>query len=542
MQIELPPIPAVERTPLVEGLLAIIDAQQQRLQQLEETVQQLRDEIALLKGQKPRPTIAPSRLEAPLPKPPRAEGEQRPGSAKRSKNASFLTPVEVWVPFPDPPPGAVRHGHEDYFVQELVLHGKVTRYRRERLRTPDGQTWLAPLPDEVLPGSHFGPLLIAYVLDQHHQCNVTQPLLLEQLRELGIDISAGQLSRLLTEKNDGFHQEKAELLSAGLQTASYVGVDDTGARHQGKNGYCTALGNDLFAYFESTDRKSRLNFVTVLRGASTGYALNEVATAYWERQQLARDLIASLNAGPNRFADEVAWQARLQELGITAARHVLIATEGALLGQVVEQGVSPDLVILSDGAAQFDVLVHASCWVHAERPLARAIPYNEAHRAALEQVRQQIWELYQDLKAYQARPDSAAKAGLEARFDALVGQKTDYPTTLGNALKAMRDHKADLLRVLERPEVPLHNNGTESIIRGYVKTRKISGGTRSAAGRRSRDTFASLKKTCRKLGVSFWAYLCDRVRGLGQVPRLADLIRQRQAEASPAGPEAAVPG
>jgi hypothetical protein len=542
MRIELPPIPPAERTPLVEALLAIIDAQQQRLQQLEETVQQLRDEIALLKGQKPRPTIAPSRLEAPLPQPPRAAGDKRPGSAKRSKNASFLTPVEVTIPYPNPPPGAVRHGYEDYFVQELVLHGKVTRYRRERLLTPDGQTWLAPLPDDVLPGSHFGPILTAYILDQHHQCNVTQPLLLEQLRELGIDISAGQLSRLLTDHNDGFHQEKAELLSAGLQTASYLGVDDTGARHAGKNGYCTALGNDLFAYFESTDSKSRLNFLTVLRGGSTGYALNEVATAYWERQQLPRDLIASLNAGPNRFADEAAWQARLQELGITAARHVLIATEGALLGQVIEQGASPNLVILSDGAAQFDVLVHASCWVHAERPLARAIPYNEAHRAALEQVRQHIWELYQDLKAYRARPDPAAGAGLEARFDALVEQKTDYPTTIGNALKAMRAHKADLLRVLERPEVPLHNNGTESIIRGYVKTRKISGGTRSTAGRRSRDTFASLKKTCRKLGVRFWAYLCDRVRGLGAIPRLADLIRQRVAEAPPAGLGAAVPG
>ena len=541
MRIELPPIPATERTPLVECLLGLLDAQQQRLQQLEETVQQLRDEIALLKGQKPRPTIAPSRLEAPPPPPP-APGGKRPGSAKRSKNASFLTPLEVTIPFPDPPPGAVRHGYEDYFVQELVLHGQVTRYRRERLRTPDGRTLLAPLPDGVRPGSHFGPVLTAYVLDQHHQCNVTQPLLLEQLRELGIDISAGQLSRLLTEGHDGFHQEKAELLAAGLQTASYLGVDDTGARHRGQNGYCTALGNDLFAYFESTDSKSRLNFLTVLRGAGAGYALNDVATAYWQRQQLAQELIASLSAGPSRFADEAAWQAWLRQCGVTARRPVLIATEGALLGQVIEQGVSPELVVLSDGAGQFDVLVHASCWVHAERPLARAVPYNEAHRAALEAVRQQLWQLYQDLKAYRARPDPAAKAGLEARFDALVGQPTDYPSSIGNALKEMRAHKADLLRVLERPEVPLHNNGTESIIRGYVKTRKVSGGTRSAAGRCSRDTFASLKKTCRKLGVRFWAYLCDRVRGRGEIPRLAAMIRQRVAESSPAGPVAAVPG
>ena len=529
MPIELPPIPDAERTPLVEALLAIIDTQQQRIHQLEDTAQQLRDEIAVLKGQKPRPKIAPSRLETP-PQPPPAAGEQRPGSPKRSKNAAFLSPVEVTIPFPDPPAGSVSKGYEDYFVQELVLQGRVTRYRRERILTADGQTLLAPLPADVLPGSHFGPVLISYILYQYHHCNVTRPLLLEQLHEFGIDISAGQVDRILTENKDGFHQEKAEVLQAGLAESSYIGVDDTGARHQGHNGYCTAIGNDLFAYFESSDSKSRLNFLKVLRGAGTAYAINEVASAYWQRQKLPQGLIDALQAGPRHFADEAAWQARLQEVGVTAERHVLSATEGALLGQVIEQGAAADLVVLSDGAGQFDILVHAACWVHAERPLARAVPYNEAHRAALERVRQQLWELYQDLKAYQAKPDPQAKGALEARFDALVGQKTDYPSSIGAALKDMREHKADLLRVLGRPEVPLHNNGTESIIRGYVKTRKVSGGTRSAAGRRCRDTFASLKKTCRKLGVSFWGYLRDRVRGLGQVPRLAELIRQKSQE------------
>jgi hypothetical protein len=383
-------------------------------------------------------------------------------------------------------------------------------------------------------------VLIGYILYQYHHGRVTQPRLREQLLELGIDISVGQINRILTENHDGFHREKAEVLAAGLTVSLYIGVDDTGARHQGHNGVCTAIGNDLFAYFESTDSKSRLNFLQVLRGTSPGYALNEVAFAYWERQGLAREVVERLGAGPRQFADTAAWQARLEQAGVTAKRPVLIATEGAVLGQVIEQGVSPELMILSDGAAQFDLLVHASCWVHAERPLQRAAPYNEAHRAALEQLRRQIWELYQDLKAYRQRPDPAQKPILQARFEALVAQPTDYPTSIGSVLKEMRDHEADLLRVLDRPEAPLHNNGTESIIREYVQTRKISGGTRSEAGRRCRDTFASLKKTCRKLGVSFWTYLKDRLRGLGTIPRLADLMRQRAAEARAAVPAPAV--
>jgi hypothetical protein len=184
------------------------------------------------------------------------------------------------------------------------------------------------------------------------------------------------------------------------------------------------------------------------------------------------------------------------------------------------------LGVLSDGAQQFVIFVHAACWVHAERPLTRLVPHNEEHRAAIEEVRHDIWELYKDLKAYRQQPEAAQKAILESRFDALCEQRTEYPSING-VLKEMREHKADLLRVLERPEIPLHNNGEESDIREFVKRRKISGGTRSAAGRRCRDTFASLKKTCRKLGVRFWDYLQDRVRGLGQIPRLADLIRQK---------------
>ena len=178
-----------------------------------------------------------------------------------------------------------------------------------------------------------------------------------------------------------------------------------------------------------------------------------------------------------------------------------LASHGGL-AQIIAQGVAPDLVILSDGAPQFDLLVHASCWVHAERPLARAVPYNEAHRLALEQVRQQIWELYQDLKGYRQRPEPSRRRDLEARFDALCTQRTGFPSMDG-LLKAMGAHRAALLRVLDRPAVPLHTNLSEGHLRDYVKKRKISGGTRSELGRQARDTFASLKKTYRALGVNF---------------------------------------
>jgi len=173
------------------------------------------------------------------------------------------------------------------------------------------------------------------------------------------------------------------LLTRPTNMAPSQRVDDTGARHEGHNGYCTALGNDLFAYFESTDSKSRLNFLQVLRGPAGGYTINEVALSYLQQQKLAQEVIAKLNAEPRHFADEAAWQMRLQELGITAERHLRIATEGALLGQLIAQGVSLELGVLSDGAPQFAILVHALCWVHGERTLARLIPLDDKYPDAL---------------------------------------------------------------------------------------------------------------------------------------------------------------
>jgi hypothetical protein len=468
-----------------------------------------------------------------------AKGKTRPGSGKRPKNAQLTITQELRISFPHPPAGSVSRGYEEYIVQELVIRADVTRYLRERIVTPDGQSLLAPLPADVLPGKHFGPTLISYILHQYHHNHVTQPLLQEELAQRGIVISAGQINHILTEDKQVFHEEKAEVLTAGLASGTYVQVDDTGARHQGRNGFCTHIGNEFFAYFASTDSKSRLNFLEVLRGGASDYVINEVAVAYWQKYELSAALIASLAAGPTQFADTAAWQARLQTLGVTGTRLVRITTEGALLGSLIAHGVSPDLMVLSDGAGQFSILVHAACWVHAERPLHRLIPHNEEHRLAIEAVRQQIWELYQDLKAYRQQPQPAQVQGLTARFEALTTQKTGYPSINGT-LSAMRERQADLLRVLERPEVPLHNNGAESDIRDYVKKRKISGSTRSDDGRRCRDTFASLKKTCRKLGIRFWDYLYDRVRGLGTIPRLADLIRACAAEAT-AGKAQAVP-
>ena len=131
-----------------------------------------------------------------------------------------------------------------------------------------------------------------------------------------------------------------------------------------------------------------------------------------------------------------------------------------------------------------------------------------------------------DLKAYACAPTPIVKAALDARFDAIFTTKTGF-VTLDRLLQRQHALKADLLMVLDRPDIPLHTNGSENDIRCHVTRRKVSGGTRSDIGRDCRDAFLGLMKTCSKQAIRFWDYLGCRlgVDGAVSVPLLPGLIR-----------------
>lgn len=226
------------------------------------------------------------------------------------------------------------------------------------------------------------------------------------------------------------------------------------------------------------------------------------------------------------WADKAVWEAPLPTLGIVTARPLRIATAGALVASLLTHGVAPELVILSEDAGQFNSagFLHARCWLHAERTLHTLLPVSDATRAAQAAVRDHIWRFSQELKAFKLTPGEDNKRTLRERFDDIFTQPTECQT-LNLALKRRHDNKQELLLVLERPDLPRHNNLSENDIRDYVKKRKISATTRSEAGRAARDTFLSLKKTGQKLGLSFWHYLQDRLARSNHLPPLPVLIR-----------------
>ena len=490
---------------------------------------ELREEIARLKGLKGRPKIKPSGMEkATEPVAKAANGQRRIGrrGAKRTKVTIDETKD---IKAENVPAGARFKGYEEFLVQDMIVRPLTVLYRRERWLLPDGKTIVASLPAGIT--THFGPELKRFVLAQYHQGQTTIPRLLALLQDLGVDISKRQLVRLLIKSQETFLGEARDVLRTGLQAASWITVDDTGARHKAQNGVCTHIGNDQFAAFITTRSKSRLNFLELLNAGDTTHLINDAAIAYMREHNLSGKVIALLcGHATMRFADRAVWTAHLEALGITALEvhpdPVRIATEGALWGSICAQGLIEDTVIVSDGAGQFDVGHHAACWVHGERLVHKLDAFTEDRRTAKETIRDRIWQLYADLKAYARAPTPEAKADLANRFDAIFTTTTCF-ATLDRLLKRLHAKKADLLMVLDRPDTPLHTNGSEGDIRSHVTRRKVSGGTRSDLGRDCRDAFLGLIKTCAKQSISFWDYLGCRlgVAGSANVPLLPALIR-----------------
>jgi hypothetical protein len=307
----------VSKPPELDGLspsqlLELVSKLLSRVAALERTVADQRAEIARLKGLKEPPTIRPSGMEkATEPASPGGQGGRR-GRGKVSPRVC----VEDRVLKAAAPPGSRFKGYEIYLVQDLVLSVRAIRYRRERWVTLDGQTIVAPLPEGTK--RHFGPDLRRFVLMQYHQGQTTLPRLTALLQSVGLSISNREVQRLLTDKRDGFLEEAHDVLRAGLETSSWVSVDDTGARHKAASGFCTQIGNDCFTWFGTRSSKSRLNFLDLLRAGHTDFMLNDAAFDYMRTRALPAPLVARLAAQPQAvFADQADWSAHLDCVGFS---------------------------------------------------------------------------------------------------------------------------------------------------------------------------------------------------------------------------------
>jgi hypothetical protein len=524
----------------VVGLLNIIQQQGSEISSLREENQQLRDEIARLKGGQGRPNIKSSNRGKGSGSDHSSEKQRKKGRKKRKK-ARGEKKIEVDRTQQCPvdqatlPEDAIYKGIETTLVQDVVFRRDNVAFEREKYYSPsEGKTYLGPIP-QGYKGYRFGPGVRSMVLTLYYATGTSEPKILELLGHAGVEMSAGALSRLLVKDIDQFHEERAEVHQAGLSSSPWQQIDDTGTRVGGVNQYCHVLCNPLFTLYRTLPRKDRPTVLAVLRGTETlRYLVNEDAMAFAEMAGVSSAVLNAFFEMPwgeemEEAAFVEAYEARLGWVGEQTKRKLFEAA--ALAAYRVQTDVPVVQTLLGDDARQFDELTddRALCWIHEGRLYKKLTPMVPKFQQELEAFLDRFWAYYRELRAYRVLPSGKEAKRLRRKFNRLFSQEFSYQD-LTDRIAKTREKKDELLLVLTHPELPLHNNASELGARQRVRKRDVSFGPRTSIGARAWDTMQSLVGTAKKLGVNIYKYFSDRVTGRGAVPRLAEVIEAKAAE------------
>ncbi len=520
----------------VELLLNLVEKLNSKVTQLEEQNQKLRDENNRLKGEQGKPDIkASNKRESQKDHSSEKERKTPREHNKTSKKETIKVDREeiVFYSTEELPADAEFKGYEEVIVQDILLKTDNVLFRKEKYYSRSTRkTFLAELP--LGYEGEFGPGIKTLIISLYYGGNMTQGKLLEFLEDMGISISAGHLSNLLIKNQAFFEREKSEIYEAGLLSSPWQHFDQTGARVGGVNYTTNVVCNPLYTVYFTTANKDRLSVLQgLLDGRELEFLLNPLTFSLLETLQLPDKWKKSLELLPqetvlnstelNGLLDRY-----LSLLGDIQRKRILEAAAIAFYHHQTEWPVIQTLV--SDDAPQFKLLTDnlALCWVHEGRHYKKLTPLVDYHQKLLEQFLDDFWDYYRELLAYRDAPTLSTAHRLRSEFSRLFGTQSGYQQ-LDERKRLTATKISELLLVLEHPELPLHNNPAELAARTMVTRRNISYGTQTAEGTASWDTFMSLVATTRKLGLSFFEYVRDRIAQTRNIPPLATIIYDRSS-------------
>jgi hypothetical protein len=517
-------------------LLNLVETLKTENQELREQVQRLRDEINHLKGEQGKPNIKPNRKKRMRSDHSSEQERRKPKKWEKRRKLDHvkIDRVEELDVAPERlPADAEFKGYEEVVVQDLSVRTDNVLFRKKKYYVEsESKTYLAELP----PGyaGQFGPGIKSLAIVMHFGMQTTEPKLLEFFGHFGIQISSGQLSNILIKDKETFQAEKDAIYAVGLRSSPWQHIDETGARVNGQNQHCHIVCNPLYTAYFTTEKKDRLTVIDVLRNSGERtFLLNDEAFDLLRSLRLSARVIGQLNYLPqDREWSESEFTGllnqHLPDLGPQQFSRVLDAA--AIAAYHAQTGFPVVELLVCDDAPQFKLVTDelSLCWIHAGRHYKKLIPHLAYHRQLLDDFLQRYWDFYGQLIAYRGHPTEEDRLRLTGEFDDLFSTVSGYDA-LDERIAKTKAKKDPLLMVLKHPEISLHNNSAELGARKRVRRRKISFGTRSEDGTKAWDTFATLEATAKKLGVSFYEYIYDRISGVYKMPSLADLISE-QAE------------
>ena len=503
-----------------------IQGQAEQIASQKKMIEDLKDEISRLRKTPKRPKFRPGKLE---PRNRRSKDDNACNKECDKERSNYfpnkkLVEIRIkpeFLPEDATRKGYIFKGYQNFSVEEIEILAKEIIYKLEVWQAPTGEIIRGKLPKE-LRKKHFGVELRTLIINLYAG-GMTQPAIFDFLCSINIKISEGQVNNILLEESDAFSKISEDILKAGLEEAPYIRTDDTGEKHEHKNAYCTHIGGKYFAYYKTSFSKSRENFLKIFLQGKEGYYINDAMI--WHLFQCGvKDHILNVfeEYKSRKYTSKRGLNRLLNFLDIRSKKLHSQCHEAALVGFISETILKPNQVLMSDRAGQFIVFNHASCWIHMERPLRKISPTCKKVEKELNEVREAIWVLYAALK--EASLTQHGKEAVIKQYDALVKMKSISPG-IHRVINNFKECRDDMLKALDHPGLPLHNNDSERDIRSIVKRRNISGSTKSETGRNFRDGLIGIKQTCFRLGYSFWKFSSDWFKGTA--PDLSQIVRKK---------------
>ena len=428
------------------------------------------------------------------------------------------------------PPDAVRLDDEIVIVQDIEIKPKNTKFQRQVFYSASQQhTYRGPLPPGCDQGD-FSANLRALIIALKYCGNMSEPKIGELLENFDVQVSSGSLSNILTNSAAAFEQEYDDILQAGLASTTYQQTDDTSARVAGQFWHTHILCNPFYTFYSTRPRKDRLSVLGVLQNTDDlQFRFGDETLDLLHREFLTvpakwQSRLADLG---DRVYGEADLKSRLDEWFGEKNQQLRTAIEqaAAIVFYRHQSRVPVVRTLVCDDAGQFKLLTDdlALCWIHEGRHYEKLSPVVKRHASALESFRESYWDLYQSLQEYRAGPSAELASRLRVEFDKLFSTRTGYEALDARIAKTL-SKREELLTVLAHPEVPLHNNASELGARVSARRRDVSLHSRSERGVRAMDIFTTLVQTSKKLGVSAYTYLCDRLQGTSALPTLSQTI------------------
>jgi hypothetical protein len=461
----------------------------------------------------------------------RKSGKKPKANDRRSfKDLTIHDTVECPVDPDTLPPDAVRLQDEIVVVQDIEIKPKNTQFQRHVFYSASQQKYYrGSLPADCDHGD-FSASLRALIVALKYCGNMSEPKIGEFLENFDVQVSAGSLSNILTKSAKLFEQEYDDLLIAGLSSTPYQQTDDTSARVKGEFWNTHILCNPFYTFYSTRPGKDRLTVLKVLQNTETlqfrfGEATCQLLQDEFSLPQKWSEAIAAL--GEVEVSETTlkllleGWFGQRNQQLRTAIEHA-----AAIVFYRQQSSIPIVQTLVCDDAGQFKLLTDklSLCWIHAGRHYEKLSPIVDRHAKSLDDFLNHYWAYYASLQDYRAGPTKELAEKLRLEFDELFSTQTKY-AALDDRIAKTAAKKDELLTVLSLPEVPLHNNASELGARVSARRRDVSLHSRSERGVHAMDIFTTLVQTSKKLGISAFAYLRDRLSGSLEMPSLAQSIR-----------------